>query len=81
MGVSALFLCAVLVRVSHSLSYFAGDGAWFSGGGVGDADDWLAALETARAQYAPNARLQSIEQLYNPTWNGFVEGPTWSAWW
>ena len=77
----ALFLCAVLVRISYSHSYFTGDGAWFSGSGVGDAADWLAALETARAQYAPNARLQSIEQLYNPTWNGFVEGPTWSAWW
>lgn len=29
----------------------------------------------------PSAELQNIGMLYNPTWNGFVEGPTWGAWW
>ena len=66
---------------SVSRQVVTGDGTWFSGIGVGDAADWLSALETSRAQFSPNAYLQSIEELYTPTWNGYVEGPTWSAWW
>jgi len=57
------------------------NGTWFAGDGVGDAAQWLAALETARSQLAPNPLLQDVTQLYTPTWNGFVEGPTWGAWW
>jgi hypothetical protein len=56
-------------------------GKFFSGVGEGDGEEWLGLLETARAQYQPNPTLQDISWLYNPTWNGFVEGPTWSAWW
>ena len=56
-------------------------GRFFSGDGAGDAHEWLQALDTARTQLSPNALLQDVTQLYDATWNGFVEGPTWGAWW
>jgi hypothetical protein len=48
--------------------------------GQGDAD-YLRLLDTARRMFEPDAELQSIGMLYYPRWNGFVEGPTWDAWW
>jgi hypothetical protein len=56
-------------------------GKYFTGQGIGNADEWLLALETARSQFSPNPILQDISMLYDQTWNGFVEGPTWGAWW
>lgn len=56
-------------------------GRFFSGSGPGDAVEWLQALDTARGQLSPNPLLQDISMLYLPQWNGFVEGPTWGAWW
>jgi hypothetical protein len=54
---------------------------WFSGAGPGDAAEWTALLNTARAQFAPSPTLQDVTMLYTPEWNGMVEGPTWGAWW
>ena len=54
---------------------------FFSGSGSGDAAEWLSLLNTARTQWSPNTLLQDVTQLYFPQWNGFVEGPTWGAWW
>jgi hypothetical protein len=48
--------------------------------GAGDTD-YFQLLEYARSSFAPNAEFQNMSMLYNPTWNGFVEGPTWDAWW
>jgi hypothetical protein len=31
--------------------------------------------------FAPDPEFQNIAMLYTPAWNGFVEGPTWGAWW
>ena len=56
-------------------------GPSFSGAGGGDAGEWIALLNTAASQFSPNPLLQDVSWLYTPTWNGFVEGPTWDAWW
>jgi hypothetical protein len=31
--------------------------------------------------FSPDPEFQNIAMLYTPVWNGFVEGPTWDAWW
>ena len=54
------------------------EGTYFAG--EGDVE-YLALLETARRMFAPDPELQSLPMLYTPAWNGFVEGPTWGAWW
>lgn len=48
--------------------------------GKGDAE-YLHLLDIARRMFAPDPELQSVPMLYTPAWNGFVEGPTWNAWW
>ena len=55
------------------------NGQWFSGGGSGDAVEWLQAVDTARSQFSPNPSLQSLDMLYTTTWNGLIEGPTWGV--
>lgn len=54
------------------------DGEYFSG--EGDAE-YLQLLNTAYRLYYPDPEFQNISMLYSPAWNGFVEGPTWGAWW
>ena len=76
MAKKRLLLAALPFAAAQSFS-----GTYFSGSGPGDAVEWLQALETARAQWAPNPTLQDASMLYLPLWNGFVEGPTWGAWW
>src|SRR4051794_3776955 len=48
--------------------------------GVGDAD-YLKMLDTARSMFEPTPEMQNLPMLYESKWNGFVEGPTWDAWW
>lgn len=48
--------------------------------GTGDVE-YLELLETAHRMFRPDPELQSLSMLYAPLWNGFVEGPTWDAWW
>ncbi len=48
--------------------------------GRGDVE-YLRLLETARRMFEPDAELQNLAMLYEPKWNGLVEGPTWDAWW
>lgn len=48
--------------------------------GKGDVE-YLSLLDTARRMFAPDPEYQSLPMLYTPDWNGFVEGPTWGAWW
>jgi hypothetical protein len=60
----------------------AGEG-WFDGEhyrGRGDVE-YLRLLETARRMFEPDPELQNMSMLYTPAWDGFVEGPTWDAWW
>ncbi len=54
------------------------EGRYFSG--RGDVD-YLQLLEIARRMFAPDPEFQNLPMLYTPAWNGFVEGPTWNAWW
>jgi hypothetical protein len=54
------------------------DGRFIAGeGDVG----YLALLDTCYRMLWPNGELQNLSMLYSPDWNGFVEGPTWGAWW
>ncbi len=48
--------------------------------GEGDTE-YLTLLGTARRLFAPDPEFQNLPMLYTPAWNGFVEGPTWGAWW
>jgi len=54
------------------------DGTYFSG--IGDTK-YLALLDSAYMMMQPNPRMENLSMLYDPEWNGFVEGPTWNAWW
>ncbi|MCX7599768.1 MAG: hypothetical protein N2512_13005 [Armatimonadetes bacterium] len=67
------------------------DCAWASSGtegrfegrffrGVGDVE-YLQLLDIARRMFSPDPEFQNLPMLYTPAWNGFVEGPTWGAWW
>lgn len=48
--------------------------------GRGDVD-YLQLLNIARRMFDPDPEFQNLPMLYTPQWNGFVEGPTWNAWW
>lgn len=54
------------------------EGRYFSGRGD---TDYLQLLDIARRMFAPDPEFQNLPMLYTPVWNGFVEGPTWNAWW
>jgi hypothetical protein len=54
------------------------DGKYFCGEGD---QKYVQMLDTAYRMYYPDPELQNISMLYSPAWNGFVEGPTWGAWW
>jgi hypothetical protein len=54
------------------------EGKFFSG--EGDVE-YLELLDIARRMFHPDPEYQNISMLYTPWWNGFVEGPTWDAWW
>jgi hypothetical protein len=54
------------------------DGRHFSG--RGDVE-YLKLLEFSRRLFAPDPEFQNLAMLYQPDWNGLVEGPTWNAWW
>lgn len=76
------FWTALLVLVS--ISGLVVTPAWpFDGryvAGEGD-EEYLQLLDTAYRLFYPDPEYQNISMLYTPAWNGFVEGPTWGAWW
>jgi hypothetical protein len=41
----------------------------------------LEAIDAAFESIEPSARMTSLPLLYKRDWNGFVEGPSWPAWW
>ncbi len=53
-------------------------GQYFSGRGD---TLYLHLLDQAYRMTRPDAVLENLSMLYHPAWNGFVEGPTWDAWW
>jgi hypothetical protein len=42
---------------------------------------YLELLDKAYRMMRPDGELENLSMLYSPAWNGFVEGPTWNAWW
>jgi len=54
------------------------DGRFYRG--EGDIE-YLELLDISRRMFAPDPEFQNAAMLYTPSWNGFVEGPTWGAWW
>jgi hypothetical protein len=48
--------------------------------GRGDVE-YLRLLDTAARMFEPDPELQNLAMLYEPKWDGLVEGPTWDAWW
>jgi len=48
--------------------------------GSGD-QEYLQLLNNAYRMIQPDAELEHLSMLYHTEWNGFVEGPTWGAWW
>ena len=54
------------------------EGKYYRGAGDGE---YLRLLEVARRMFEPDPELQNLSMLYEPKWNGLVEGPTWDAWW
>ncbi len=78
---AALFL--VLGVIDAPAAAGAGRAEVFEGRyvrGEGAAED-LRLLDIARRMFAPDPEFQNVSMLYTPQWNGFVEGPTWGAWW
>ncbi len=74
---------AVAMMAQCHLAAAGRDEARFEGKhyrGRGDVE-YLRLLETARRMFEPDAELQNLSMLYEPKWNGLVEGPTWDAWW
>ena len=72
-----LILCLLAApSLANEAKSFAGK--HFSG--AGDVE-YLELLDTARRQFEPDPHRQSVHLLYEPKWNGLVEGPTWDAWW
>lgn len=54
------------------------NGSWFAGRGD---TAYLHLLDQAYRMTRPDPVLENFSMLYHPVWNGFVEGPTWDAWW
>ena len=54
------------------------EGEFFTG--QGDVE-YLRLLDISRRMFHADAEFQNVAMLYHPGWNGFVEGPTWGAWW
>jgi len=74
-------LSLLILNAAWVLSAFGADnfeGEFYSG--EGDAE-YLQLLDISRRMFAPDPEFQNVAMLYTPAWNGFVEGPTWGAWW
>ncbi|MCX8108496.1 MAG: hypothetical protein N3G20_06805, partial [Verrucomicrobiae bacterium] len=77
-GAWLVFIGCFLVVGEAKATAASFNGRHFSGRCEGD---HLELLETARSMFEPNPVWPNICLLYTTNWNGFVEGPTWDAWW
>ncbi len=76
-----MVLPALLLVVATSMA--APEPARFEGRffrGEGDVE-YLELLDISRRMFDADPEFQNVAMLYTPRWNGFVEGPTWGAWW
>ncbi len=79
----AVLLAAALVVGAGNLRAAGTNDLPFEGKhyrGRGDFE-YLQLLEMAHRMFEPDPELQNLAMLYEPKWNGLVEGPTWDAWW
>ena len=78
--VAAILLLAaaafLIPAAAHAVDNFEGD--FYAG--QGDVE-YLRLLDVSRRMFSPDPEFQNVAMLYTPAWNGFVEGPTWGAWW
>lgn len=73
----------VLMTISLTVRPLADESTRFDGEyfrGTGDVE-YLRLLDTSRRLFDPDPEFQNMSMLYMGEWNGFVEGPTWNAWW
>ena len=75
-GVLILLLLTAAQTIAAEPKRFTG--RHFSG--AGDVA-YLEMLEASRRMFEPDPRYMNVAMLYEPKWNGLVEGPTWDAWW
>jgi hypothetical protein len=70
----------VLVLVGPVIAHAGDDfvGRYYAG--KGDVED-LKLLDYAARSFHPDEEYQSLAMLYEPSWNGMVEGDPWDAWW
>ena len=73
-----LFLLIVCIMSSTLVFAQSFQGRFYSG--EGDME-YLELLDISRRMFSPDPEFQNVSMLYTPWWNGFVEGPTWDAWW
>jgi hypothetical protein len=76
MAIAILGLGCFAARAAGAAESF--DGRFFRG--EGDLE-YLQLLDISRRMYADDPEFQNMAMLYQPSWNGLVEGPTWGAWW
>lgn len=78
--VAAIVLLTAPNLVASATARAADDfeGKFYSG--QGDVE-YLRLLDVSRRMFSPDPEFQNVAMLYTPAWNGFVEGPTWGAWW
>ncbi len=79
-ALAALCVVALAALAGPALAAPAGtfDGEFYRG--EGDVE-YLQLLDISRRMFDPDPEFQNVAMLYMPAWNGFVEGPTWNAWW
>jgi len=83
LGACAGAVAGAAVAASVGAQERGGSVAGFEGrfiSGTGDTR-YLELLDISYRMLYPDPELQNISMLYSPAWNGFVEGPTWGAWW
>lgn len=73
--ITAIFGILVSFNSVHAESF---QGQYISGEGD---KEYLELLDTARRVFDADPEFQNLPMLYEPSWNGLVEGPTWGAWW
>lgn len=71
-----LAVCLSVLSASSEEGRF--EGRFYAG--KGDVQ-YLQLLDIARRMFDADPEYQNVPMLYTPVWNGFVEGPTWNAWW
>ena len=74
-AIISYFNITIAQKIPESKEYI---GKYFSG--TGDTA-YLSLLDQAYHMMQPDPVLENLSFLYEPLWNGFVEGPTWKFWW